>query len=432
MNIMNMINSNIIRQSTYRESSSEDESNSPENYSFDYDVRDENYHYLINYNFDNIPYSNYEILCTARNNKYIAVLYLINKQYELIILFNDNKLTTKVKFKTYRIIRLKQLLNEYNSTYINKDSEGRSKPKSPSIYICCDNYIIIEDSKKIYLLDFTSNKFITLFVKIQQLNIISAFDELYSYNNDVHERSYIFCVSDNEDLYYFMLECDFFFKENKQVVLYKLTACERGIKDFQIIKFNNDKEKTWHYMLVLLKPSFFKVYITGNTRSSVKALLSSYFILNYNTYKGDSVVIPVENKKVRKRIFVHFSSMSRCALMIANGELISVVEFDSFSTPEDLKKYFKFDAFRRRNSIGPIRSIKSSLGLNNFDINSSKSDEIKILDISIHDIDFDNYSLCYVKEKVLIISKENIILIELNKGKVLYKYVTLTDLYRHY
>jgi hypothetical protein len=494
----------------------------PQQKDYEYDPKDENYNYLINMSI--LKSETSERICITRNDKYTAILYLDNKQYEVWIMENIiNNLG--VKFKKVMNFPIPQLeykeINLNGNNYINtfkssKSNHSNSKNfhrshstitisnrlKNPVIYLCADNYLLIEDSKNIFLLDFIEKKITNLFNKSSDcnLNIISCYDELICVkksdslnlnsvkfpelkNSSTHlsTRSYVFLLSSKEEIYFFCLEKGYFqklqinVKDNKGnknlnfssgLILSKIPFDSKSAKDFRVLKIYlpDPTENKWFYLFTILKESKVTFLTTDYTDSSLKIYLKNVkndYTIN-SSVRSKSFALPFEKNFHIRKIFLSQQNL-QTFIVIALGEHLIILKYNSLIIPKDMRKLLKipeeltndsnshfFNSPTRRRSPSPNRSFtnspnsdfkqrsetdissiaalrkKSSFGVKFVDFHEA----FLIFDISKFEIDFSDYSLCVIKDKIdklLVISKSKILLFDPIKSFKFYEYFLKKD-----
>jgi hypothetical protein len=73
----------------------------------------------------------------------------------------------------------------------------------------------------------------------------------------------------------------------------------------------------------------------------------------------DYIDIPISQTKYRRKIFIHYTKLSKCALMMANGDSILLYEFSVNATPDELKKCFIWDSFKSQ-SVTIYKTVRSN------------------------------------------------------------------------
>lgn len=370
------------------------------------------------------------------------------KIYEILVLRN-HFVEEKIKYKRISFFSFPQL--EYtpykppapktgNSPYILKSQkipENTLYINYPKVFLCSDNYLLLENSKKIYLVDFKTKKFTMLYNKEASnipFSILYTYDENISKNGIRSTRTYVFGITTDDILYYFIIENNYMKSTETELIMFRMYAFSKYVRDIKIQKFINEKEDAWYYFIACLTETDLHIIVTDWNNLALKNIIFKINVVdnvstnnNLNTNKNndktleanveiETKIIPLEIKKFAiKRLFLTYKVDNKSCLLVANGESVIALDFNPHFSPAELKKKFRFDSQFKQNNVKGKAIPKPII----FD------EEIVIADLKLQDVDYWNYELSYVKDKIIIITRENIYLKELNNGKIIYKYVNI-------
>ena len=499
---------------------------------YEYEVKDESFHHFIKQNIHceklSTPES-FEIVTHSNNEKYTSLLIQNkNKTFELLILENISITSSLIKYKYYktiaipiaylksdahrsepldkeklRSITLQENLQSIQNNSVISNAELLVNPlhinlsKLPKMYHASESFLILETREKIILIDFISEKQSILYTKTDSklFNIIYTWDEKITkritntvFNNQINFiktiRTYVFGLSNNDELHYFIVESNTITKY--EIVLSKLGVFGDGVRDIKIITIDQPNYDCWCFMLFVLKESSLDILLSDKLSTSLKVFLTemsspkktkNYEIRNWDlsklnpadvnsTFSNIQQHAPGEKKFslfsltpqklvqnnisfFNKKLFLNQTD-NVSYLSVAFIESLFIVEFQNGPSTiiEDLKRRFHFPSSHdneeklyeiqmeilkpSNQQLNHIRRISQ----NSLEVdckhhfrksNSHIFQEIVILDMSFYDIDYMNYSLMIIKEKVCIVSKEKLMLIELFKGKTLFAYNLIND-----
>jgi hypothetical protein len=101
-----------------------------------------------------------------------------------------------------------------------------------------------------------------------------------------------------------------------------------------VIKFYNQKERSWFYFFCYLREGEFNYYITEYLTISIEKAIEKVF--KFNEVPRSTIVIS-KNKYSVKKICIFYNEEGMSAIVITNGDNLILIEFEASFTPAKLK-----------------------------------------------------------------------------------------------
>jgi hypothetical protein len=274
---------------------------------------------------------------------------------EIIVTENIYKISHgKIRFK---------LVNKM-SLRITDDSrimdEIDEKEETFNFVHICSKFVIIDTMYKVVLCDYLNNLHSTIFTKTTErsIEIFYSYDELIGKESRVINRSYIFGFSQNREIYYFTIE-DNSFDSNEDlkclnIIMKRLKLDRTGekIRDFKVVKVYSQFGKTWYYLICYLKDREFVYFVSEYLQCSFQQILEKIYSNDPEVEKNS--ILMKESKFSIKKIFDFYNPTGVCALVIANGDNLILMEYEANFTPNKMRILLSNGNLdSRRKSISP-------------------------------------------------------------------------------
>jgi hypothetical protein len=329
--------------------------------------KDDSYNYLINMKIERFLSPEFQILKVIKNkNNTIIITKKVKKKTEMAVIPYVNTIeiiiTENIYSQNQGRIRY-HLLNRMllNIEEANISSEELNSEENPlTFFHICQKFIIINSKSKVIIADYNNHLYSTIFTKTSErsIQIFYSYDELVGIDGKILNRSYVFGHNQLGDIYYFTIDDNSF--ENTEdlkkmnLVMKKLSLCwEEKIKDLKVIKIYSSQEKRWFYLVCYLREKEFVYYISDFVKCSLQTILDKIYARDPKIHRN--MIDLQENKFKMKKIFDFYNQTGVCSIIIANGDDIILIEYDSGFTPLRMKQLLEY---------GTIDSQRKNLGGN--------------------------------------------------------------------
>ena len=193
----------------------------PKNHTNVFYMKDDSYNFLINMRIEKFLSPNNKIIKILKNNKYTIIISevicyeletIFTKTLEILVCTNKIQDNNNIRFefcKKFQInIRDKfQVINQLSNCHINFN-----------FFLICDKFILIDCPIQVIVCDFIKQLYSILIEKKDKIfNLIFTFDEYIKSPKSgiISMRNYTFCFNEKKELYYFILDDNFFELDDK-------------------------------------------------------------------------------------------------------------------------------------------------------------------------------------------------------------------------